>query len=168
MQSSLLTDLPVFVRLILYVVIALITLKVAYTLKGFSRMPKTKPGFAWLPKYTVSIPVETADIETDLSSHFARYGFVEVKRDPKAIVYSRGSALGDFSVKIAKIVATVPVPVSNPVQLQVQYGVIFGCAFDTGDLWKFCMELSEKVEADVRSATSNPTETGNPYQPPTA
>jgi len=150
---------------VLLIVGLLAILKVSYTVKGFLPLPLKKPRFALLPKYVVSLPVDDTDVESDLSSRFAHYGFREVRRDANTIMFCRGSALGDFSVKIAKIIATTSFPVSNPVQLKIEYGVVFGCAFDTGDLWKFCKELAEKIEASL-SQDSDPVETGNPYQPP--
>jgi hypothetical protein len=99
-------------------------------------------------------------------SRLEQFGFREVRRDTENIEFSRGSALGDFSIKIAKLVATASLPLSNPPQLKVKYGVAFGCAFDTGDLWKFCQELTEKIEATLDVEKADLAETGNPYQPP--
>ncbi len=151
---------------VLLVIAVFVVLKVSYTAKGYAPLPAAKPRFCPLPKYVVSIPLGDADAEYDLSARLDDYGFHEVRRNPNAIVFSRGSALGDFSIKIAKLVATAPLPMSNPIQLNVEYGVPFGCAFDTGDLWKFCRELAEKIEAANDRQESARIETGNPYQSP--
>ena len=150
----------------LLIVVVLATLKVSYTAKAFAALPLTKPRFTLLPKYIVPLAVEATDVESDLSSQLAQFGFREVRRDANGIVFSRGSALGDFSIKIAKVIATASLPLSNPIQLKIKYGVAFGCAFDTGDLWKFCRELTERVEATLNRQDSDRVDKGNPYQPP--
>jgi hypothetical protein len=151
---------------ILFIILALVVLKVAYQVKSFAALPAARPRFCVLPKYVVPVPLGDADAEVDLSARLGDYGFHEVRRDRTAIVYNRGSALGDFSIKITKLVATAPLPLANPARLNVEYGVAFGCAFDTGDLWKFCRELAEKIEAANDRQAPARKETGNPYQPP--
>jgi len=153
---------------VLLVIVALLALKALYTSKAFEPLPATKPRLCLLPKYLVSLSLEGADLEGDLLSHLAVYGFREVQRNANAIVLSRGSALGDlsFSVEIAKLNVTVSLPVAAPAQLKVQYGVAFGCALDTGDLWKVCRELTDVIENTPVPQGSDHTETDNPYQSP--
>ena len=151
---------------VLLAVVVLVLLKVLYSAKTFSPLPSTKPRFCLLPKYVVPLPVDGPDVEVVLSSRLAHYGFREIRRDANAIVFSRGSALGEFSIKIAKLVATATLPLAPLTQLNVEYGVAFGCAFDTGDLWTFCRELTEKIEATNDPQEPERIETGNPYQSP--
>ena len=151
---------------VLLIIVVLVALKMSYTAKASLPLPSTRPRFCLLPKYVVSLPLEGPDVEGDLSSRLALYGFQELRRDANAVVYSRGSAVGDFSIKIAKLVVTATFPLSNPARLNIEYGVAFGCAFDTGDLWKFCRELTEKIEVTIDRKESDPIETGNPYQSP--
>jgi len=151
---------------ILVLVAVLIALKVAYRAKSFVPLPTAKPGFVWLPKYTVSLPMQTGDHEAELAARLGSHGFSQRRLRDHRIEFTRGSALGDFSIKIAKVVATTSLPASNPAQLKVEYGVLFGCAFDTGDLWQFCRELTDKIEAAIAEDLPPRVETGNPYQPP--
>ncbi len=153
---------------VLLLIGAIVLLKVSYTAKRFVPLPPTKPAFCLLPKYTFTIPIQGTNAEADLAAILVQFGFREPQRDATAIVFTRGSALGDFSVKIAKLVVTASLPVSHPVELKIEYGVVVGCAFDTGDLWKFCNELIEKVEASMDRQEFKAVETGNPYQSPRA
>ena len=146
-------------------VMALTVLKVSYTMKSFVPLPARKPRFVLLPKYVVSIPIEaTQDMEDELCSRLAAFGFQVKRRDPSVLAFTRGSVLGDFSIKITKLTATTSIPVSNPAPFEIEYSVIFGCAFDTGDLWKFCQELMQKLE--LEQSDHAPIESGNPYQSP--
>ena len=78
------------------------------------------------------------------------------------------SSTAALSSTRGKLIATASLPLSSPVQLRIEYGVVFGGGFDTGDLWKFCRELTEKSEATGTRQDSDPAETGNPYQSPQA
>ncbi len=151
-------------RAILAGAAAAVLLKVLYYSKGFSQHREQKPGFAMLPKYSVSVPISGENTEESLRARLAEFGFRETSSSSSMVKFARGHALGDFSIKIAKVSISMPVPVSNPAQLEVEYGTYFGCAFDTGDLWKFCTEMVEKNEQ--ANSDSDPRETGNPYQSP--
>jgi len=155
-------------RSALLVIVILTLFKVSYSTKAFSMLPATKPRFCLLPKYVVSLPIEITDMESNLSSRLAQCGFCEVRSDANSLVFGRGSALGDFSfsIKTMKLIVTASLPLSNPVQLKIEYGAVFGCAFDTGDLWKFCRELTERLEATRNRQNTDRVETDNPYQSP--
>ena len=144
---------------------ALTFLKVAYTMREPLPLPVERPRFALLPKYVVSIPIHsTENADEKLAADLAAFGFQRLQRDPRKLMFQRGSSLGDFSVKIAKVMVCSSRPVSNPIQLDVEYGLLFGCAFDTGDLWKFCCELRDKFGSSGDDGA--PIESGNPYQSP--
>ena len=143
----------------------LVALKISYSSKGFVPLSAHKPAVCWLPKYIVDIPLAGNALEASLTARLEHHGFRVRRRSADAIVFQRGSELGDFSIKIAKLIATVRLPISSPARMTVEYGVAFGCAFDTGDLWKFCNELKEKLET-VHAGEAFRVETENPYQPP--
>ncbi|MEK6237256.1 MAG: hypothetical protein N2C14_21305 [Planctomycetales bacterium] len=144
---------------------------IGYSAKGFTPLPATKPMICMLPKFIVPLQIEGEDVLRELSARLARHGFRELRRDAGAVVFTRGSKLGEFSIKVMKLYVMAALPLSNPVQLRVVYGAPFGVVFDTGDLWTFCRELIEKVEAVEPEAEPDlprrePMETGNPYQSP--
>jgi hypothetical protein len=146
----------------------LILQKIFYSAKSFVPLPDRKPLVCLLPKYFLALPLNIAKATQDeLESRLAMYGFRVNSADDNSVRFTRGSVLGDFSIKITKVNVIAALPLTDPVQLKVEYGVIFGCAFDTGDLWKFCRELTQQVEANARRvATADYIETGNPYQSP--
>ncbi len=161
-----LTDWVFWGRSVALLIFLLVFLKVAYAAKTPVPLPSAKPRLCLLPKYVASLPVEGGDAESDISSRLTQFGFRERRRDEKAIVFARGSALGDFSIKIVKVVVTASLPLTNPAELKIEYGALFGCVCDTGDLWKFSQELTEKMEASLGHPDLNWRETGNPYQSP--
>jgi len=69
----------------LLIVVVLAILKVSYAAKAFSALPLKKPRFSLLPKYVVPLPIEATDVESDLSSQLAQFGFREVRRDANGI-----------------------------------------------------------------------------------
>jgi hypothetical protein len=160
------TILQISAGLFALIFVALVLLKVAYAGKSHRPLPAKKPGICWLPKYAFLLQLDgPASIEDELILRLQDYGFEVAKRDARRIVFSRGSALGEFSIEITKLIATATLPLSNPVEMQIEYGIAFGCLCDTGDLWKFCRELMQKVE-DRNARASEWNETGNPYQSP--
>jgi len=166
MSNLELSDWLVVIGPILLVIALLVALKVAYALKSCATLPPKKPKFCFLPKYAFSLPINGSAGENELPSHLKQFGFQEKSRSKQGIVFSRGSELGDFSIKIAKLIVTAELPLTDPVQLKIEYGVAFGCAFDTGDLCKFCHELIQKMEAQTTRPASVGVESDNPYQPP--
>jgi len=153
-------------------VIALALLKVLYVLKSPISMPARKPLFCALPKYWAVVKVDTAILGSDdptkvILSSLESLGFHVVNRGPLSVNLSRGHILGDFSMKIAKLNLRISLPPARETNLAIEYGALFGIAFDTGDLWRVTTELIERLQSDVVAAVAPMTpETGNPYQSP--
>ncbi len=59
------------------------------------------------------------------------------------LLYKRGSVLGDFTIKIAKVNLFFSLPLESETKLYIQYGTF--ALFDTGDLWKFTNEIRGKL-----------------------
>lgn len=137
------------VSLLIIVVGALVGVFVAYRLKTARDLPASKPSFCLLPKYKVSLrlPPEVVSSSEPISllgQRLAEFGFSESKRESGILRYSRGSLLGDFSIKIAKVNLTFPLPLEAETAVEIAYGQI--AAFDTGDLWRFATELKARTE----------------------
>jgi len=158
------------------VIFLFVLIRVSYYAKAFTPLPVTKPIFCLLPKYLVMIAVKASQPSLDdLQSHLTSHQFRLKNSDAEAIRFSRGPSVDDSSGTIKKMTATATLPLSNPVQLKVEYDFVLGCVFDTGDLWTFCRDLiqgsevvnEDKIEAgDQPGINSTRVETGNPYQSP--
>lgn len=138
-----------FTLLLILVVGALVVIFVAYRLKTAPVLPDRKPSFCLLPKYVVSLRLPSAVVSSPdpisvLGQRLGEFGFSEAKREAGFVRYSRGSLLGDFSIKIAKVNLTFPLPLEAETAVEIGYGQI--PAFDTGDLWKFATELKARME----------------------
>ena len=153
-----------FIVPVIIMVVVIVVLKIAYAVKPHAEIPPKKPKLCWLPKYKLRLPVvERLGVEDDLSEALMQLGF----RQTGELQFSRGSGLGDFSIKIAKVIVTAESPLTNPLALRVEYGAVCGVAFDNGDLWKFCDELGEKLRTNLDDENHvHQEQTGNPYQPP--
>jgi hypothetical protein len=146
------TWLMSFDQLIVVVLAVLVAFLVAYRLKPFLELSVARPALSILPKYLVSVHIPESVIlsqtpSESLESMFCGLDFKLEKTTASEIRLVRGSVLGDFSLKIAKVRLSAPLPLLPETELQVEYGAF--AAFDTGDLWTFCRELQEKVGTSV-------------------
>ncbi len=129
--------------------VAIIGFLSAYKLKSPQPLPSSKPSFCFLPKFEGSISVPPINAETTqptdfLAERLAEAGFSVAQRTDDELVFSRGSVLGDFSVKIAKVNMRFDLPIQPSTRFTIEYGAF--AAFDTGDLWQFTQELKDIVE----------------------
>ena len=127
---------------IISVIVILTIITIIYKLLPFRSLGENKPLFAPMPKYKTKIPSNlTSDgaekVLTDL-------GFKKVKVTGSVEKYTRGSVLGDISIKLSKVSVYVDTISSTEKTVSVQAGWV--AAFDTGDHWQFLKELSEKLE----------------------
>lgn len=99
-------------------------------------LPLKKPSLAFFPKYYIDLPSSGGRTES-LETVMAQKGFRPVAHESGRKYFERGSVLGDFSIKWAKL--RISEMESSPYRLSIAYG---GAAlFDTGDLWKFAKEI---------------------------
>jgi hypothetical protein len=122
---------------------------VAYKLKPAGVLPASKPRFCFLPKFSSSVALppdvtEASSPQEQLISRLEKLGFSVVRQSEDELVFSRGSALGDFTVEIAKLDITFDLPIGPSTPVEVAYGSF--AAFDTGDLWQFTQELKSQLE----------------------
>jgi hypothetical protein len=141
-----------FDQLIFFVAAAIVAFLIAYRLKPFSDLSVARPTISILPKYLVSVHIPEAVILSEapsksLGNMLSGLGFELEKTTTSEIRLVRGSVLGDFSLKIAKVRVSAPLPLLSETELRVEYGAF--AAFDTGDLWTFCRELEEKVGTET-------------------
>ena len=159
-------DLAMLAGPIGLLLLVIILMKVIYSTKSFAVLPSVKPKFCLFPKYVVTLQLNGSEPESELSSRLANWGFRERPDGSNRLTFHRGSAVGDFSIKIAKLIATASRPVKESVELYVSYGVPLGVAFDTGDLWQVCHELQQKLDALADQDDANSSDDSNPYQSP--
>ena len=124
----------------------------AYKLKSPRPLPASKPSFCLLPKFesSISLPrsiAEAAQPSEPLAERMAEADFSVAQQTDDALVFSRGSVLGGFSVEIAKITVRFTLPLQSSARFSIEYGSF--AAFDTGDLWQFTEELTARVERAV-------------------
>ena len=123
------------------VVIVLAVFTVLYKLIPYRSVGEKKPFFAPLPKYQKII--DTKKSNEDIHSQLKEFGFSQVSASGNITKYKRGSVIGDFSIKLAKLNVSVVRVSDTSVKLTVEAG--WFVAFDTGDFWMFLSELSQKI-----------------------
>lgn len=120
-----------------------------YRLKQPAVWPAGRRTVCWFPKYQLSaeLPVTgEASIEEQLTNRLSEHGFHLHRHEDTQFVFTRGSVLGEFSIKWVRLNIFVVAPVSNPVTLEIEYAAAFGTLLDTGDLWRLCREIKETIE----------------------
>ncbi len=129
-------------EIIIIVVVALVTITLLYKMLPYRSLGAKKPFIAFLPKYKITVrhSLSNAELESKLADH----GFKKVKESESYQQFTRGSVLGDISIKLAKVNVGLRKLAENEHELTVQAGWI--AAFDTGDHWKFTKELIEKIK----------------------
>ena len=127
---------------ILIVVTALLAITVLYKVIPHRDLGVKKPFIAFLPKYKKNVKHSLNNSE--LEEKLAGFGFKKVKENDTSQVFTRGSVLGDISIKLAKVNVGLRKIGDNEHEVTVQAGWL--AAFDTGDHWVFTKELSEKIE----------------------
>ena len=133
-------------NIVISVVIILVILTLLYKLMPFREMGKNKPGFALFPKYKTTISLSSSNNQnTDyITQKLAELGFKVTSSKDGVTSYSRGSIMGDLSVKIAKVNLTFSMSSNSEGILTVGAGWI--AAFDTGDHWQLLSEIKDRVE----------------------
>ena len=129
-------------EILIIVVVALVILTALYKWIPFRDLGDKKPAIAFLPKYKKT--VRHALSSPELEQKLADFGFRKVKETEALQKFTRGSVMGDISIKLTKVDVCLRQLAENEHELTVQAGWI--AAFDTGDHWKFTQELSEKLE----------------------
>ena len=105
----------------------LLRVAISYKRNKPKELPKTKPSIAWLPKYHSVVRLSENVINTSsatdvLGKQLSFFGFKLVKDSSSELVFSRGSVLGDFSIKIAKVNLKFNKPLTNETKLAIEYG----------------------------------------------
>ncbi|NES24739.1 MAG: hypothetical protein F6K41_38970, partial [Symploca sp. SIO3E6] len=80
----------------------------------------------------------------NLEKILASQGFQPIGKKNGRAYFTRGSVLGDISIKLAKIRVGVKEQTDGQSELTVEASWIV--AFDTGDFWQFTSELAGKLE----------------------
>jgi len=125
---------------------AVVLLKIVYTVVGFRALPPSKPVICFLPKYSIQASFASTD-EAVMMEHLRQLELKDYARTEHRVRFQRGSmVLGEFATGQAKVLVHVHLPLQDTTQVDVEYGALFGAFFDTGDLWKFCRELVDKLE----------------------
>jgi hypothetical protein len=127
---------------IFIVVGAVVAITVLYKALPLREAGDRKPFIALLPKYKKRI--ECSFSNTQLEQKLSEYGFQKTKESDSKISFSRGSILGDISIKLAKV--NVVIERLNGGECEVAVQAAWVVAFDTGDHWGFINELCEKLQ----------------------
>ncbi len=125
---------------IIAAVILLILITAAYKLIPFREAGNKKPLLAVFPKYKKRITHTLT--KQQIEQRLSEYGFKKIKETESDIKFSRGSILGDISIKLTKVDVGLQIISQNELEVTVQAGGL--AAVDTGDHWLFITELCEK------------------------
>jgi len=126
----------------LIVLAALAVFTLAYKFAPYRSAGEKKPVIALFPKYRKRIQVKYTPDE--LESRLTSCGFSKSGVNNKITYYYRGSLLGDFSIKLIKVKLGVSEPENGMSDITLEASWVV--AFDTGDLWTFITEISNKLE----------------------
>ncbi|MEM5534672.1 hypothetical protein HHE92_12775 [Pseudoalteromonas arctica] len=119
----------------------LVLVTITYKVLPHRELGNKKPTIAVMPKYKTKVNASISASELD--EVLAVYGFSKVNVKNDADKYTRGSVLGDISIKLAKV--NVFVSCISPSRKEVCVEAGWVAVFDTGDHWQFLKELSEKL-----------------------
>lgn len=132
-----------YLLLIGVLILTLVLIHFGYQkLKGVL-LPIKKPFIQFFPKYCWKLEGNIS--QDELEKTMSTFGFQISLDNKKYIKFTRGSVLGDFSIKITKVNISFEKPLSKGSKVYIAYGN-FAPVFDTGDLWKFTKELTKKIE----------------------
>ena len=143
-------------RWILFVALIVGGLTLLYHVLPARRLPEKKPRLSFFPKYRFELPLPesvhtAAEPLSDLARLLAEHGFAQTDVTQARAVFSRGSVWGQ-SIEKGLLRLTFRVPLASPASVEAKAGWIIG--FDTGDLWRFCSSLHERLaEADPSQPT---------------
>lgn len=132
------------IRTLISIVVVLILFTVTYKFLPYRLLNSRKPSFAIFPKYRSEMSLKIDDKE--LEKRLAAQGFKPTNVKQSISYFTRGSILGDISIKLAKIRVGVERAANSSSILTVEASWV--AAFDTGDLWQFTSELVEILEDD--------------------
>ena len=127
---------------VISVVVVLLAITVLYKALPFRSLGTKKPFIAFFPKYKKNVIHSLSNEE--LEEKLANFGFKKNKESESFQKFTRGSVLGDISIKLAKVNVGLRRVAENEHEITVQAGWV--AAFDTGDHWEFTKELSAKIE----------------------
>jgi len=129
-------------EIVITVVAVLAAVTILYKVLPHRDLGQKKPMFALFPKYKNEVPKPNSDyrVEEVMSS----LGFEKKKDKSGSMTYSRGSIVGDISIKLMKI--NVTFSPTNDGCLPYTVEAAWVVAFDTGDHWEFTKQLGDKLE----------------------
>ncbi|EHR5764780.1 hypothetical protein P3383_23620 [Vibrio parahaemolyticus] len=129
-------------EIIITLVVVLVIFTASYKFLPYRSIGERKPVVAFLPKYKKEI--ETRKTDAEIENQLKEYGFSKVGSSNGISIYARGSVLGDFSIKLAKV--NIKINRASDSTVIVHIEASWFVAFDTGDFWQFLTELTEKIQ----------------------
>lgn len=139
--------------------IAVGVFRFVYRRKRPKALPGSRPRLQWFPKYRAQVaPSERIMNAEDRDKAFAAclepMGFALDSWTPDRIRFTRGRDWGDFSIRLIKLNLSLSHPLEREAFVELEVGSV--CLFDTGDVWKVCQEVVERVEAGPVDADGKP------------
>ncbi|RUO34853.1 hypothetical protein [Aliidiomarina soli] len=133
------------------IIAVLVFTTILYKAMPYRELSATKPGFVFFPKYKhrVAKPDSDFHVEEVMSS----LGFRKKESLNGITMYSRGSVLGDISIKLIKV--NVTFTPMNDGSLEYTVEPAWVVAFDTGDHWLFSKELGDKLLSESDTSSDN-------------
>ena len=143
------------------VIVAAIT--VLYRVAPYRELGDAKPRLAVFPKYRTSLDPPSGESMEALEEKLAEYGFRKSRESEESVTFSRGSLLGDFSIRLAKMSLKIAKPIVPGTTARLEAAWVM--AFDTGDLWDLLSELREKLEASEQYPADRSVQTEENHVP---
>lgn len=129
------------VDIILAAIVVLMIVTVIYRVVPNRDLGAKKPMLAFFPKYRNR--VANPDSDDQVEQTMASLGFKKGKSRGGLTEYSRGSVIGDLSIKLSKVKVTYHPVINGKLSFTVEAAWVV--AFDTGDHWQFTKELGDKL-----------------------
>jgi hypothetical protein len=128
-----------------------------YRRKSPRPLPESRPRLQWFPKYRAPVELSGGILDAEepdqaLAACLEPMGFALDSWTPDRIRFARGKTWGDFSVKLIRLNLSLPHPLEREAFVELEVASV--CLFDTGDVWKVCREVVERVEAGRVEAKS--------------
>ena len=126
-------------------VIVFIFLYFGYKNKNPSIFPSQKPGFSFLPKFSIQYTLHGL-----LNEKLAQLGYMITEETSYYIIFTKGTKLAElrsFKGQNMKLKLIFFKPLEEKMSFDLEYDTFIGVLFDTGDLWTVGKEIKDYLNS---------------------
>ncbi len=121
---------------------ALVAATIVYKLIPHRTVRNKKPFLTFFPKYRKDIKLNLT--HDQLVQKLSEFGLKEAGTKNDFVYFKRGNILGDISIKVIKVKLGFKKMADSFSEVTVEGGWFI--LLDTGDVWRFLGELTDKLE----------------------